>query len=177
MSNYLVFDKIVNLLWQIFYSFGLIFIALKVQKLINNIVIWSHCTLNSSFRRYYPLNQPIILNRINEGVLKVNLDVDYIGDFWRRFKNLIQQIMAFFKNRIGLWGSTTARSDLWIPARVRERGIRICCKMLNAINYCCTKGKCPQPGGFVGSSAPSQPSASGSMLFLRKYYLSLNCEK
>ena len=102
MSNYLVFDKIVNLLWQIFYSFGLIFIALKVQKLINNIVIWSHCTWNSSFRRYYPLNQPIILNRINEGVLKVNLDVDYIGDFWRHFKNLIQQIMAFFKNRIGL---------------------------------------------------------------------------
>ena len=33
LSNFLVFEKIANLLWQIFYSFGQIFIALKGQIL------------------------------------------------------------------------------------------------------------------------------------------------
>ena len=45
MSNYLVFGKIVNLLWQNFYSFEQIFISLKSQILKNNIAIWSHCEL------------------------------------------------------------------------------------------------------------------------------------
>ena len=42
LSNYLVFGKIVNLLQQIFYTFGQIFIVLYDQILKNNISIWSH---------------------------------------------------------------------------------------------------------------------------------------
>ena len=41
LSNYLVFGKIVNLLWQIFYTFGQIFIVLNGQifkKLYRHLV-------------------------------------------------------------------------------------------------------------------------------------------
>ena len=47
LSNYLVFGKIVNLLWQIFYSFGQFFIVQYGQILKNNIAIWSHCESTS----------------------------------------------------------------------------------------------------------------------------------
>jgi len=42
LSDYLLFDKIVNLFLQIFYTFGQFFIVLNGQILKNNIAIWSH---------------------------------------------------------------------------------------------------------------------------------------
>ena len=40
----MVFAKILNPLWQIFYTIWQIFIGLNGQTLKNNIAIWSHCS-------------------------------------------------------------------------------------------------------------------------------------
>ena len=41
---YFLFGKMLNLLWRIFYIFGLIFIVENGQILKNYLTIWSHCT-------------------------------------------------------------------------------------------------------------------------------------
>ena len=41
---YLPFGKILNLLWQILYTFWKIFIDVNDQMLKNNLAIWSHCS-------------------------------------------------------------------------------------------------------------------------------------
>ena len=43
LSYYLVFGKIVNLLWQIFPSYVQIFSVINGQILNSKIAIWSHC--------------------------------------------------------------------------------------------------------------------------------------
>ena len=43
LKVYLVFGKIMKLLWQILNAIGLIFIAVNEQILKNNLAIWSHC--------------------------------------------------------------------------------------------------------------------------------------
>ena len=40
---YLIFGIIFNLVWQILYPIGQLSIDVKVQKLKNNLAIWSHC--------------------------------------------------------------------------------------------------------------------------------------
>ena len=45
LTVYLIFGIILNKLWQILYAFGQICLDVKVQKLKNNLAIWSHCTL------------------------------------------------------------------------------------------------------------------------------------
>ena len=40
---YLLFGKILNLLWQILCTFGQILIEVNDQNLENNVAIWSHC--------------------------------------------------------------------------------------------------------------------------------------
>ena len=47
LSNYLLFGKIVNLLWQIFYTFGLICIVINGRISNKNLPIWSHCSSNA----------------------------------------------------------------------------------------------------------------------------------
>ena len=41
LSNYLVFGKIVNLLWQLFYTFGQIFIVQNGQILKNKATLFA----------------------------------------------------------------------------------------------------------------------------------------
>jgi len=43
VNVYLVFGKILNPLWRIFYAIGQIFIVVNGQTLLNNLAIWSHC--------------------------------------------------------------------------------------------------------------------------------------
>ena len=40
---YLVFGNLLNLLWQIFYATGQIFIVVNGQKMKHYLAIWSHC--------------------------------------------------------------------------------------------------------------------------------------
>ena len=43
---YLVFGKIMSLLWQLFYALRQIYIVANSQILINSLAIWSHCSLS-----------------------------------------------------------------------------------------------------------------------------------
>ena len=45
---YLVFDKILNLLWQKFYAIGQIFIVVNCKILNSYLVIWSLCSFGPS---------------------------------------------------------------------------------------------------------------------------------
>ena len=43
LRAHLVFGILLNLLWQILYVIGNIFLDLNGQKWANNLAIWSHC--------------------------------------------------------------------------------------------------------------------------------------
>ena len=45
LTVYLLFVKLVNLLWQICYNTGLIFIVANGPILKHNLTIWSHCLI------------------------------------------------------------------------------------------------------------------------------------
>ena len=47
LTVHFLFGKMLNLLWQICDIIGLVFIVANVQKLKNNIAIWSHWLLGT----------------------------------------------------------------------------------------------------------------------------------